>query len=498
MEIDERRIARIVEQVVARLGDDARSSGPGRSSPAHAGRDQSSPTRGGPAVLRHGRGSGGVTTDGRGVHRTVDAAVAAATRAFRALAETPLDDRRRYIEALRRVTREALPDIARMAVDETGLGRYDDKIEKNRLVADKTPGTEILTARAITGDHGLTLTEYAPYGVIGSITPCTNPTETILNNGIGMLAAGNAVVFNTHPNAKTTSAWFIDRLNAAIEAEGGPAEVFNCIAEPTIESAGALMKHPGVRLLVVTGGGGVVQAAMASGKRAIAAGPGNPPAVVDETADIARAARDIVFGASLDNNIICIVEKEIIAVADIADALKREMLAHDAVEIRGRDLRRLEQLLITPDDHVNKDYVGKDAAMILADAGIRVPASTRLAFAEVDEKHPFVQHEMLLPVVGLVRVRDVDAAIDCAVRVEHGFGHTSVMHSTNINALSRMARAVNTSIFVKNAPSAAGVGLNGEGYTSWTIASPTGEGMTCALHFARARRCVLKDAFRIV
>lgn len=482
MEIDERRIARIVEQVVARLGDDARPA-PGRSAPA---------------VLRHGRASGGAHTDGRGVHHTVDGAVQAARRAHEALVECSLDDRRRYIDALRRTTRDALADISRMAVDETGLGRYDDKLAKNRLVADKTPGVEILEPRAQTGDHGLTLTEYAPYGVIGSITPCTNPTETILNNGIGMIAAGNAVVFNTHPNAKRTSAWFIDRLNRAIEAEGGPGELFNCVAEPTIGSAGELMKHPGIRLLVVTGGGGVVKAAMQSGKRAIAAGPGNPPVVVDETADISRAARDIVFGASLDNNIICIVEKEIVAVADIADALKREMLAHDAVEIRGRDLRKLEKLLITPDDHVNKDYVGKNAAVILADAGIRVPDSTRLAFAEVDEKHPFVQHEMLLPVVGLVRAPDVDAAIDCAVRVEHGFGHTSVMHSTNITALSRMARAVNTSIFVKNAPSAAGVGLNGEGFTSWTIASPTGEGMTCAIHFARARRCVLKDAFRIV
>ncbi len=481
MEIDERRIARIVEQVVSRLSTDPAPGG------ARA-----------PAVLRHGRGSGGVHTDGRGVHRSVDDAVAAARRAFEALQRISLDDRRRYIAALRRTTLDCLDDISRMAVEETGLGRYTDKLAKNKLVADKTPGVEILAPTTWTGDHGLTLTEWAPYGVIGSITPCTNPTETILNNGIGMIAAGNAVVFNTHPNAKKTSAFFIDRLNRAIEAEGGPGELFNCVAEPTIESATLLMKHPGIRLLVVTGGGGVVKAAMTSGKRAIAAGPGNPPVVVDETADIARAARDLVFGASLDNNIICIVEKEIIAVADIADALKREMGKHDAVEIKGRDLRRLEKLLITPDDHVNRAYIGKDAAVILADAGIRVPESTRLAYAEVDEKHPFVQHEMLLPVLGFVRVPDVDAAIDCAVRVEHGYGHTSVMHSHNIVALSKMARAVNTSIFVKNAPSAAGVGLNGEGYTSWTIASPTGEGMTCARHFARARRCVLKDAFRIV
>ncbi len=475
--MDDRQIARIVEQVVARLGAD---------------------TPKGPAVLRHARGSGDVASDGRGVHHSVDAATAAARQAFLALDEIPLADRKRYIAALRETTARELENISRMAVEETGLGRYTDKLAKNRLVLEKTPGVEALQPTAWTGDDGLTLMEQAPYGVIGSITPCTNPTETILNNGIGMLAAGNAVVFNTHPNAKGVSAYFIDKLNAAIEGEGGPPNVFNCVAHPTIDTAGQLMKHADIRLLVVTGGGGVVKAAMTCGKRAIAAGPGNPPVVVDETADIVQAGRDVVFGASLDNNIICIVEKEIIAVADIADALKRELKANHAVEVRGGDLRRLEKLLITPDNHVNRDYIGKDAAVILADAGIRVPDSTRLAYAEVDEGHPFVQHEMLMPVLGFVRAPDVDTAIEIARRAEHGYGHTAVMHSTNIKALSRMARVINTSIFVKNAPSAAGVGLNGEGFTSWTIASPTGEGMTYAPHFSRARRCVLKDAFRIV
>ncbi len=476
--MDDRRIAHIVEQVVAKLAAEG--------------------AMGAPAVLRHGRGSGDVTTSGLGVYPTVDAAAEAAKRAFHELHECSLADRARFIKALRECTRAELQNIARMAVEETKLGRVDDKLAKNTLVLEKTPGIEALQPTTWTGDHGLTLVEWAPYGVIGSITPCTNPTETILNNGIGMLAAGNAIVFNTHPLAKRTSAYFIDKLNRAIQGAGGPSTLFTCIAEPTIESANALMKHPGIRLIVVTGGGAVVKAAMTCGKRAIAAGPGNPPAVVDETADIQKAARDIVFGASLDNNIICIVEKEIIAVADIADMLKRELKASSAVELTGQDVKRLEKLLITPDDHVNKDYVGKDAARIAADAGIRVPESTRLLFAEVDEKHPFVQHEMLLPVVGFVRVPDVDAAIECAVRVEHGYGHTATMHSTNVNALSKMAKRINCAIFVKNAPSAAGVGLDGEGYTSWTIASPTGEGMTYAPHFARARRCVLKDAFRIV
>lgn len=475
--MDERQIASIVEKVVSRLASEGAVSS-GRA----------------PAVMRHHR----MHADGRGVHPSVDSAVAAASRAFTDLHGCSLADRARYIQALREVTRAENQTLCVMAVSETGLGRAEDKLHKNRLVLEKTPGTEALPSTAWTGDDGLTLTEMAPYGVIGSITPCTNPTETILNNGIGMLAAGNAVVFNTHPAAKGVSAYFIDKLNAAIENAGGPSNIFNCVAEPTIETAQSLMTHAGIRLLTVTGGGGVVKAAMTSGKRAIAAGPGNPPVVIDETADIKKAGHDVVFGASLDNNIICIVEKEVVAVAEIADALKREMKANHAHEVSGGDLKRLEKLLITPDNHVNRDYIGKNAALILADAGIRVPDATRLAFAEVPEQHPFVQHEMLMPVVGFVRVSDVDAAIECAVRVEHGYGHTAVMHSTNVNALSRMARAVNTSIFVKNAPSCAGVGLGGEGFTSWTIASPTGEGMTYAPHFARARRCVLKDSFRIV
>lgn len=480
--LDERRIAQIVEQVITRLSNDGPAVASNRA----------------PGVLRHGRASGDVSSHGLGVFPTIDAAVESARRAFLELQQCSLQDRARFIDALRQVTRAELQTIAKMAVAETGLGRVDDKVEKNRLVADKTPGVEALTTSAFTGDNGLTLVEYAPYGVIGSITPCTNPTETILNNGIGMLAAGNAVVFNTHPTAKKVSAYFIDKLNRAIQDVGGPSTVFNCVAEPTIETAGALMKHPGIRLIAVTGGGAVVKAAMTCGKRAIAAGPGNPPVVVDETADIAKAARDLVFGASLDNNIICIVEKEIIAVSDIADRLKQEMKANKAVEVSGRDLEKLQKLLITPDDHVNRDYIGKDAAVILRDAGIRVPDDTRLAFAEVDEKHPFVQHEMLLPVLGFVRVPDADTAIACALRCEHGYGHTAVIHSNSLKTLAKFARTMNTSITVKNAPSAAGVGLNGEGFTSWTIASPTGEGMTYAPHFARARRCVLKDAFRIV
>ncbi|MCC7535116.1 MAG: aldehyde dehydrogenase EutE [Deltaproteobacteria bacterium] len=434
----------------------------------------------------------------RGVFEDLDDAVAASRKAYEQYEAMPLATRYDVVAAMRKVALAHLDEMANRAVDETKLGRVEDKLVKNRVAITKTPGPEFLEPVAASGDDGLMITERAPFGVICSITPCTNPTETIINNGLGMVAGGNAVLFNVHPLAKGTSAWYIDLLNGAIESAGGPPNLLSCIAEPTVESAGKAMTHPGVRLVVVTGGGEVVRAAMRSGKRAVSAGPGNPPVVVDETADLQRAARGIIAGASFDNNVICTDEKEIVAVSDIADRLRDELVRQGAYLLSSADVRALEKTLLDAEKHINRGFVGKNASVLLKSIGKSIPDSTRLLFAELDEEHPFVQNEMLMPIVGLVRASDVDAAIACAKRVEHGYGHTAVMYSTNIENLSRMARAINTSIFVKNAPNFAGIGAGGEGYTSWTIASPTGEGLTTCRTFTRERRCTLKDYFRIV
>jgi acyl-CoA reductase-like NAD-dependent aldehyde dehydrogenase len=402
---------------------------------------------------------------------------------------------------MREAARKHVGDLARFAVEETGYGRVDDKLKKNLLCIDKTPGPEHLRPAAFSGDDGLTLVERAPYGVIGSITPTTNPTETIINNGIGMVSGGNAVVYNVHPYAARTSAWFVHVLNEAITGAGGPENLLSCVERPTIESAQELMKHPGVRLLVVTGGPAVVKTAMNSGKKVIAAGPGNPPAVVDATADLENAAKNIVLGASIDNNIICTAEKEIIAVASIAGALKERLEANGCAFVSDKQLKELEKVVLVQGQsgtHPNKDWIGKNAGVIGRQIGIRAGDELRLLVAEVDEKHPFVQLEMLMPVVPLVRVGDAAEAIACAKRVEHGFGHTAVMYSRDISHLHAMARTINTSIFVKNASNLAGLGYGGEGYTSFTIASPTGEGLTTVANFTRERRCTLKEYFRIV
>ncbi|MEZ4651156.1 MAG: aldehyde dehydrogenase family protein [Candidatus Eisenbacteria bacterium] len=509
----------VVEEVLARLGTGA---GRGLSSrPSHMD----------------------AATFGPGLVKDLDAAMAMAQRSFEALQQQTLEARATMIEAIRACVRREAPLVAEMAVRETALGRAEDKVQKNLLVGEKTPGIEVLEPWVRTGDRGLTRQDRAPWGAIAAITPSTNPTETIICNGIGMLAAGNSVVFCPHPLAQRTSAYMIASLNRAIAEAGGPESVFVGLLDPTIEKAQALMKHPGSRMLVVTGGPGVVKEAMRSGKRVVGAGPGNPPAVVDETADIEKAGKDLVRGASLDNNIICTDEKEVFVVSKVADRLKEAMRGAGAFEVHGPQIDRLADLVLQSGArsdpraaHVQKEWVGKDAGRILEAIGISTGgyggeahrtssrsgvagdraaggssgadrsgrgggsggAGPRLIIAEVGPDHPFVWTELLMPILPIVRMRDAEEAMDLAILAEKGNRHTASMHSHDVDRLSRMARRVDCSIFIKNGPNFSGLGMGGEGYTSFTIAGPTGDGMTNARTFARLRRCTLVDAFRIV
>ena len=436
---------------------------------------------------------------GRGIFDSMDDAVRAAGDAQKKLAALPLALRGKMIENMRRRSLDKLEELARLGVEDTGYGRVEDKVQKNKLAITKTPGLEDLQPVSYSGDNGLTVVEQAPYGVIGAITPSTNPSETVICNSIGMLAAGNAVVFGPHPAATKISNFTVSLLNDAVVEAGGPENLMVSMAKPSIETGQALMVHPGIRLLVVTGGPAVVAAAAKSGKKFIAAGPGNPPAVVDETADLRKAARDIVSGATLDNNILCIAEKEIIAVESIADELKKHLVDAGSYECSPREIAQLEKVVLDPKTHgPNRKFIGKNAAVILDAIGVRVPDTVRMVLCETAPDHPFVQEEMLMPVVPLVRVRDVFAAVDLAIKCEHGYHHTAVMHSKNLDNLHLMASRCNCSIFVKNGPSYAGLGFGGEGFTTFTIASPTGEGLTSARTFTRQRRCVVVDHFRIV
>ncbi|MGB0384494.1 MAG: aldehyde dehydrogenase family protein [Ardenticatenaceae bacterium] len=441
-----------------------------------------------------------------GIFHNVDGAVNAAREGFEQYERMSLDDRKQIITAMRAKMRQYTEELAYEAAEETGLGRAEDKVKKNELVVEKTPGPEMLQTQAWSGNHGLTIVERAPFGVVGAITPTTNPTSTIINNAISILSAGNTVAFNVHPKAKRVSAKNIRLLNEAILEAGGPANLITAVQEPTIESAQELMRHPKVRLLLVTGGGGVVQEAMRSGKRAITAGPGNPPVVVDESADIEQAGRSIVFGASFDNNIICTDEKELFVVAQVADALKVAMQHAGAFFVeRSHEQRRLWKTIFREYNHsprgiskMRNEWIGKNAGEILQAAGINAPRDLRLAVVEVPADHTLVWTEQMMPILPLVRLPNVTTCIEMAIAAEQGNGHSAAMYSRDIDNLSDMARRINTSIFVKNGPTLAGLGYGGEGFTSFSIASPTGEGITTALSFSRPRRCTMVDHFRIV
>lgn len=442
--------------------------------------------------------SGGIPASD-GVFPDMDSAITAADAAWRAYLNCSMKDRARFVKAIRdlALVPEHLEYMARSAVEETGMGNVPDKIAKNRAAAELTPGTEDLITEAWSGDDGLTTIEISPFGVIGAITPTTNPTETVINNAIGMLAAGNSVVFSPHPRATKITHWLIREINRALAEAGAPPNLVVTVAEPSIENTNAMMSHKLVRLLVATGGPAIVKAVLSSGKKAIGAGAGNPPALVDSTANIEKAAKDIVDGASFDNNLPCTSEKEVLAVASIADLLKFEIVKNGAYELRDPALVAKLEALVVNGRHATTDWIGKDAPLLLGAIGVAAPVGTRLIIAEVPFDHPFVRVELMMPILPIVRVKDVDEGMDLAVIAEHGNRHTAIMHSADVNALTRMAKRIQTTIFVKNGPSYAGIGIGGEGYGTFTIAGPTGEGLTSARSFARRRRCVLVGGLNV-
>ncbi|MCI9058687.1 MAG: aldehyde dehydrogenase EutE [Lachnospiraceae bacterium] len=464
MNIDERVVAGIVNAVLGRLDD------------------VSNP------VAEAGGGNWGI-------FESMNDAVEAAAAAQKKYINCTMHDRAVYVQAIRDVVlnQENLEYISRESAEETGMGNYEHKLIKNRLAATKTPGIEDLTTDAMTGDDGLTLVEYSPFGVIGAITPTTNPTETIICNSIGMLAAGNSVVFSPHPRAKNVSLHLVRLINRALAEVGAPSNLVVTVSNPSIENTNAMMEHPMVRMLVATGGPGIVKTVLSSGKKAIGAGAGNPPVVVDETANIEKAGKDIIDGCSFDNNLPCIAEKEVIVVDSAADYLIFNMKKNGAYEVKDPEIiDKLVKLVVQENGKSPVTaFVGKSAKYILEQAGVHVGDDVKVIIAETSEDHPFVQVELMMPILPIVRVPDVDAGIEMAVRVEHGNRHTAMMHSRNVDKLTKMAKLIQTTIFVKNGPSYAGIGVGGEGYTTFTIAGPTGEGLTSAKSFARRRRCVL-------
>ena len=445
------------------------------------------------------------SSDDQVIFSTVDAAVTVAAQAQEVFQEHGLELRRAVIKAMRQVAIAHAEKWAHMAHEETGMGRVEAKIQKNLLCATRTPGVEDLESRAYTGDKGLTLIEFAPFGVVAAVTPSTNPAATVIANAIAMLAAGNAVVFAPHPAAVKVCQDVMRTLAQATVSAGAPAGLITTVSPATREMTQALLAHPGVRLNMVTGGHAIVKVAMTTGKicKTIAAGPGNPPVVVDETAIFPKCAEDIIYGASFDNNVLCIGEKQVIVVAaaqaQFLDGMRRDPRAF---ELSLAQMDTLARLVIATggkgcqEPVLNRDYVGRDAAVIARGIGLEVPSATRLLWGVVPNDHPFVWTEQLMPVLPVTIARDVDSAIELAYQTEGQHHHTAAMYSTHVGNLTRMGRRMSCSIYVKNAPTLYGLGM-GEGYASMSIGTPTGDGITKPSHFVRPLQCSLVGYFRI-
>ena len=447
--------------------------------------------------------SGGSLIGRHGVFHDANEAVQAARASFEQLQTMTIEDRKKIIGHIRRISIEQCVELGTMEMNETQIGRLEHKIDKLKTLGMLSPGVEFMRSEVFSGDHGLAVVEHAPFGVIGAITPVTHSLPTITGNAVSMIAAGNTVVVNPHPRGKKVAAEGVRRFNKAIYDDLGIDNLICVMAEPTLETADIIFKHRDVALICVTGGPAVARAALNSGKRAVVAGPGNPPVVVDETADLDRAARSIIQGAAFDNNLLCIAEKEVFVVNSVFDQMMDAMARAGAARLNGSQVAQLTAKAIVQvgdDNHdaPSKDYLGKDASVLAQAAGLSVAADTELLFGETDQHHPFVTVEQMMPFVPFVRVRDVDEGIAMAKHYEHGFRHTAIIHSNNVTNMTKMAKALDTTIFVKNGPCMAGLGLGGEGYLSFSIAGPTGEGVTTPLTFTRERRCSLIDNLHVL
>ena len=436
--------------------------------------------------------TGAAATYRSGVFATVDEAVAAAKVAQTSLIRLGFAKRREIIDAIKQVSLDNAKRLAEFAVQETKMGNPEHKLMKNEGAVTLSPGVEDLESEASSGDAGTLLIEYVPFGVINSITPTTNPTSTVINHAIIMLAAGNAIVFSPHPNARECTEETMHVINEAIVKAGGPANLLTSVANASLRTAKQIMEHPDIAMLVATGGQSVVRAALSSGKKAIAAGPGNPPAIIDETANIPQAAKHVIAGTSFDNNLLCIGEKALFVIESVANETVRE-LTQNGGHLLGASQREALEAVVTENGEPNKEYIGKDAKTILDAAGITAPAQTVAIVVEVPADHGFVINEYLMPILPVVRCRDFDEALSGAVTADGGRGHTAMLHTNNTARITQFTKAMDCTVTVVNAPSYACCGLEGEGFLAMTIAGPTGEGFTRPRTFTRQRRLTLAN-----
>ncbi|MFH1194836.1 MAG: aldehyde dehydrogenase family protein [bacterium] len=444
----------------------------------------------------------GSPTVTNGVFDNVDEAVQSAFEAQKIWELTPKAVKEKIIFELRKSMHANAAEFSRRAVEETGMGRVADKIVKHHNAADATPGLEDLETRSWSGDKGFVYEDYAPYGVIAAVTPSTHPVPVLFNSMVIIIAAGNSVVFNVHPAAKKLSAYAVEIFNEVIIKNGGPKNLICMLREPTLDTADKLFRHPEIRLIAATGGPALVKAAFGSGKKVIAAGPGNPPVLVDETADLKNAVRTIIEGASFDNNILCIADKEVFVVEKVFDSFMKEMERAGAVCLQKPQIEKLASSVFSENEKgqmiTSRNYIGKNANVLGRAVGLNLSDDIRILFGECPFDCPFVQEEQMMPYLPIVRVRNFEEGLELAFEAEHGYGHTAMIHSNNLENITRFTKKMNTSIVVVNGSSLAGNGgIAGEGYFSHTIASPTGEGVCTPRNFARVRRLSINKSLQI-
>lgn len=441
----------------------------------------------------------------RGVFQTAEEAAIAAKAAQVELVKKGFAARVEVVNLIKQICEDKAVEWGKLEFEETKVGRLDHKVEKLQIVK-LVPGIEWLNPYGLSGDHGITLEEHAPWGVIAAITPVTHSIPTIAGNVVSMVSAGNSVVFNAHPGGAKCAATAVAYFNDVIAEKVGIENLITIVEHPSIESFNDLCSSPNIDLICVTGGPGVVAAAMKSGKRAICAGPGNPPVVIDESADLDLAARSIIQGGGYDNNLLCIGEKQVIVVDGVYRPFIEAFKKAGAHLLNNDQIKRLAGEVFTYKEDgggcshpvLNRDFVGKDASLLAKVAGTSCSDKTDILFSECTMECPFVQEEQMMPVIPVVRAVNVDEAIEFAYQSEHQYRHSAIMHSKNLDNLTKMGRRMNCTLFVKNGPSVAGLGLGGEGYLNYSIATTTGEGIANTLAFTRRRRCVMVDNLNIL
>ena len=333
---------------------------------------------------------------GDGVFATVDGAANAAAVAQVRVAAMSLEERGRMISIIRRICKDRSKELGKMELEETKVGRLDHKIAKLEAIR-SVLGVEAMRSDARSDRTGLCVMERAPWGVIGMVLPVTHSVPTMAGNAINILAAGNTALFAPHPSAKRVAQYALQLFNREIARECGVANVLTTIAEPSIEAAEQIFQHPKVALLCVTGGPSVVKAASGHGKRVIAAGPGNPPVVVDETSGRSGMQRRKRLSRALRLTTTCCASarRRSSLLSQWRDPFLDAMSRAGAFELDKAAIERLTKAAFTFDGngkgcvraHVRKELVGKDVAVLVAAAGVTVPSGTQLLIGETDAKH---------------------------------------------------------------------------------------------------------------